>query len=63
MKKNEKIILQCADCGHKHKKTIKWLENASHLECDDCDTQLDVEEIMDDIEADPSQPVYKAYPR
>ncbi len=63
MKKSEKIILQCADCGHKHKKTIKWLENANHLECEDCDTELDIDEIMDDIKSEPDQSVYKAYPR
>ncbi len=63
MKKNEKFFIQCADCGHRHKRSVKWLENATHLECDGCDIELDIEEIMDDIYQHPEQDTFKVYPR
>lgn len=49
MNKNEKVILQCADCDHKFKKTIKWLENTHQFECAFCHSELDIDEVIKDI--------------
>jgi len=49
MNKNEKVVLQCADCDHKYKKTVKWLENTHVFECTSCNAELDVDEVINDI--------------
>jgi len=63
MNKNQKFIIQCINCGNKHKRTIKWLENAHHLACDGCDIELDVDEVVNDIDNNARRAVYKAYPK
>jgi len=62
MKKNAKLILQCADCGMKYKKTLKWLENVEKFNCI-CNTTLDVDEVVKDIYVSKKQEVYTVYPR
>ncbi|GAA4812169.1 hypothetical protein GCM10011365_25170 [Marinicella pacifica] len=63
MKKNQKFILECADCKHLHRKSFKWLENTHHFICDGCDTELDIDEIVDEIYDKPEQERFKIYPR
>lgn len=62
MKKNAKLILQCADCGMKYKKTIKWLENVEKINCI-CSNTLDVDEVVTEIYVTKKQEVYMVYPR
>ncbi|MCB1582578.1 MAG: hypothetical protein R3E90_13395 [Marinicella sp.] len=62
MNKNEKIVLQCADCDFKYKKTIKWLENTHSFVCCRCDAELDIDEVINDImSSDEPQEVYTIY--
>lgn len=62
MNKHEKIILQCANCDFKYKRTFKWLENAHSLYCNDCQTDLDIDEVVNEILAseDPDE-IYVIY--
>lgn len=52
MNKNEKIILQCADCDCKYRKSLKWLENTHTFICSSCDAELDIDEVIKDINND-----------
>ena len=61
MKKNAKVILKCADCGVKYKKTIKWLENVEKFNCI-CGTTLDIDEVVTEIYITKKHKVYKVYP-
>lgn len=63
MKKNQKFILQCMECNHRHRRSFKWLENNHHFPCDHCDTELDIDEIVDDIYDQPDKELFKVYPR
>ena len=60
MKKNAKFLLQCADCGLKYKKTIKWLENIEEFDCI-CGNTLDIYELVTDIYVENLKEVYIAY--
>jgi|GEM_PF-1093504 len=62
MNKNEKIVLQCADCEFKYKKTLKWLENTHIFECCSCHAELDIDEVIKDImNSDLTQSIYTIY--
>ena len=63
MNKNEKIVLQCADCDFKYKKTLKWLENTHTFICSSCDAELDIDEAINDIlsSEDEPQDIYTIY--
>lgn len=62
MNKNEKYILQCADCEVKYKKSIKWLENTHEFVCE-CGCILDVDELLNDIDLNNDKEVYVVYQR
>jgi hypothetical protein len=62
MKKNTKFLLQCADCGVRYKKTIKWLENVEKFDCI-CGNTLDVCELVTEIYTEKKGGIYKVYPR
>jgi hypothetical protein len=62
VKKNEKYLIQCADCDIKYKKTIKWLENTHQFNCI-CGSILDVDELLVDIYTKKKKDVYKVYQR
>lgn len=62
MNKNEKIVLQCADCDYKYKKTLKWLENTHTFVCCSCESELDIDEVINDIvSGDEEQSIYTIY--
>lgn len=64
MKKHEHVIIQCADCDFKYKKTLKWLENTSSMVCCSCHTTLDVDEVVNEIMlSDKPQEIYTIYQR
>lgn len=64
MNKHEKITLQCADCDFKYKRTLKWLENAHNLFCSKCQTDLDIDEVVNEILASENpDEVYIIYQR
>ena len=62
MNKNQKYLIQCADCDIKYKKTAKWLENTSQFNCI-CGAVLDVDELLVDIYTTIEKPVYTVYQR
>ncbi len=62
MKKNAKFLLQCADCGVRYRKTIKWLENVEKFNCI-CNNVLDVDEVVTEIYISKKDKVFKVYPR
>jgi len=62
MNKHEKIVLQCADCDFKYKKTLKWLENTHSFVCCNCSAELDIDEAINEImTSEESQDVYLVY--
>jgi len=62
MNKHDKIILQCADCDFKYKKSLKWLENTHTFICSSCDVELDIDEVINDIVNDDNdQQVFTIY--
>jgi peptide subunit release factor 1 (eRF1) len=62
MNKHEKIVLQCADCEFKYKKTLKWLENTHSFVCSHCNVELDIDEVINEImSSEVPQDVYTIY--
>ncbi len=62
MNEVEKVLLQCAECLVKYKKTLQWLENNHQMTCSYCQAELDVDQVTNEILlSDEQQKIYLIY--
>lgn len=60
MEEGDFVVMQCACCDFKYKKSLQWLEKNSSFRCV-CGEDLDVDELLLEVYTSKEKKIYTIY--